>query len=422
MPGAFYFVLAAQFFSALADNALLIIAIARLYELSLPVWWAPLLKFWFTISYVLLAPWVGQLADAVPKSRLMAWMNGLKFIGAALMLGGVQPLIAFAIVGMAAAAYAPAKYGIVVELLPTQKLIGANAWIEVSVVCAVLCGTVLGGMLVSSWFIILPAAVDVQAIASSMSGGSTALALPLTVVLALYGLGAALNLGVPAIRSRHARAWTRPQNMLRDFFVANRLLWRDREGGLSLAVTTLFWGAGAALQFIVLRWAQEALQLQLDQSAYLQGVVALGVIIGAALAGRWIRLSDATRVLPLGVAMGLLLLGMAWVGTLPVAIPLLALIGGLAGFFVVPMNALLQHRGYRLATAGRSIAVQGFNENLSVLLMLAAYAALVAAEVPLNVILWLLGLIIAVTMGLLIVRERQRGITPAADQRIPDQR
>ncbi len=417
MPSGFYFVIAAQFVSALADNALLIIAIARLIELGLPGWWAPLLKFWFTLSYVVLAPWVGPLADAVPKARLMAWMNGLKFIGAALLLINVQPLIAFAIVGVAAAAYAPAKYGIITELLPARKLVAANAWIEVSVVCAVLCGTVVGGVLVSSWFISLPASGVAQQITSSISKDPTVLALPVGAVLALYALGAALNLGVPATGRRHLKAWAEPHNALRNFLHTNQLLWRDREGGLSLAVTALFWGAGATLQFIVLRWAQEALNLGLDQAAYLQGVVAIGVVIGAALAGRWIRLGHATRVLPLGVAMGLLVPCMAWVDTLPLAIPLLALIGGFAGFFVVPMNALMQHRGYRLISAGRSIAVQGFNENLSVLLMLAAYAALVAAEVPLNLLLWSLGLTVAVAMGLLIVRERLRDMAeiPPAD-------
>ena len=418
MPGGFYCVVAAQFVSAFADNALLIIAIARLIELGSPGWWAPLLKFWFTISYVLLAPWVGQLADAIPKGRLMAWMNGLKFIGAALMLTSVPPLIAFAIVGVAAAAYAPAKYGIITELLPAQKLVVANAWIEVSVVCAVLCGTVAGGVLVSSWFTSLPAAGVAERIASSISESPTALALPLGVVLALYVLGGALNLGVPVTRPPYRQAWARPQNMLRDFLRTTQLLWRDRQGGLSLAVTALFWGAGATLQFVVLRWAQEALKLGLDQAAYLQGVVAVGVIVGAALAGRWIRLGHAERVLPLGVAMGLLVPCMAWVDTLPLAIPLLVLIGAFAGFFVVPMNALMQHRGYRLITAGRSIAVQGFSENVSVLLMLATYAALVAAEVPLNAVLWLLGLTVAATMGLLMVRERLRdiaAIAPAAD-------
>lgn len=411
MPGGFYFVIAAQFVSALADNALLIVAIARLNELHMPGWWAPLLKFWFTISYVILAPWVGPLADSIPKSKLMAWMNGLKFIGAALLLGGAHPLFAYAIVGTAAAAYAPAKYGIVTEMLPSQRLVAANAWIEVTIVCAVLLGTVAGGALVSNWFISLPAAVGAQESSSWLLDGSTALVLPLAVILALYGLAAVLNLGIPDSGRRYPKAWTSPLRMLRSFFLANQLLWRDREGGLSLAVTTLFWGAGATLQFIVLRWAQECLTLELSQAAYLQGVVAIGVVLGAALAGRWIHLGTATRVLPLGIAMGLLVPWMAAVSSLIVAIPLLAIIGACAGFFVVPMNALLQHRGYRLITAGCSIAVQGFNENLCVLLMLATYAALEAAAVPISVLLWLLGLTVAGIMGLLTVRERIRDVS-----------
>ncbi|MEP6607926.1 MAG: lysophospholipid transporter LplT [Burkholderiaceae bacterium] len=406
MPASFYLVIASHFVSAFADNALLLIAIARLIELGLPGWWAPLLKFWFTISYVLLAPWIGPLADAIPKARLMASMNGLKFVGAALLLLGVQPLIAFGIVGVAAAGYAPAKYGIVTELLPEDRLVAANAWTEVTVVCAVLGGTVAGGVLVSSWFVHLPASEWAQSIVSLIDQSPTALALPIGVLLILYALGVAFSLGVRAISTHYVKTWASPAAMLRDFFAANRLLWRDRQGGVSLAVTTLFWGAGATLQFIVLRWAQETLKVPLDQAAYLQGLVAAGVTIGAALAGRWIRLANTLRVLPLGVAMGLLVLGMAWVDTLPIAIPLLALIGAFAGFFLVPMNALLQHRGYQLITPGRAVAVQGCNENLSVLLMLAVYAAMVAADVPLNMLLWGFGLVISATMGLLMLRER----------------
>lgn len=417
MPAGFYFVIAAQFVSALADNALLIISIARLIELGEPGWWAPLLKFWFTISYVLLAPWVGPLADAVPKARLMAWMNGVKFIGAGLLLAGAQPLLAFAIVGLAAATYAPAKYGIITEMVTAQRLVAANAWIEVSIVCAVLLGTVVGGLLVSPWFLGLSMTSAAQQTLSWLRPDLTSLALPLAFVLALYALAAVLNFGIPNNRKSYATAWSNRKGALHGFLLANQLLWRDREGGLSLSVTTLFWGAGATLQFLVLRWAQEALDLQLNQAAYLQGVVAVGVLLGAALAGRWIRLSGATKVLPLGVAMGLLVPFMGAVGSMPVAVVLLALIGACAGFFVVPMNALLQHRGYRLTTPGRSIAVQGFNENLSVLLMLATYSALVAAEVSTSVLLWLLGLAVALPTAALILRERHPQLRPQVQRR-----
>ena len=322
-PIGFYLVVVGQFVAAFADNALLIIAIARLIELGLPGWWAPMLKFWFTVSYVLLAPWVGPLADSVPKARLMAWMNGLKLIGAALLVGTTQPLIAFAIVGVAAAANAPAKYGIIGELVPARRLVSANAWMEVSVVCAVLFGTIGGGVLVSSWFISSPASVVFQDVAFSITQHSTTFALPLALMLALYAVGAALNFAVGDRRVQYARSskWTNPRAMTRNFFLANRLLWNDREAGLSLAVTMLFWGAGATLQFVVLRWAQQRLGLHLDQAAYLQGVVAVGVVGGAVLAGRWVRVERATRVLPLGVVMGLLIPCMAWINTLTLAVP-----------------------------------------------------------------------------------------------------
>ena len=418
MPAGFYLIIAAQFTSALADNALLIVAIARLQELGLPGWWAPLLKFTFTLSYVLLAPWVGPLADALPKARLMAWMNALKFAGVTLLLCGAHPLLSFAVVGLAAAAYAPAKYGLITETVRPELLVAANGWIEVSIVCAVLLGTVAGGLLVSPWVLGAEWSAEwLQTVHAAVPAltGVTSLFVPVLVVLALYLLAGGLNLGIADGGQRYPSAWAGPRTMLRDFFAGNRLLWADREGGLSLAVTTLLWGAGATLQFIVLKWAQEALGLGLDRAAYLQGVVAVGVVGGAAIAGRWIALQRARRVLPMGVAMGLLVPCMAAVDTLTVAVPLLALIGACAGFFVVPMNALLQHRGCRLLTAGRSIAVQGYNENLSILAMLATYAALLAADVGVGWLVVLLGLLVAGVMSLLIVNERRA--TPASSAR-----
>jgi MFS family permease len=410
MPAGFYLIIAAQFTSALADNALLIIAIARLQELGLPAWWAPLLKFCFTLSYVLLAPWVGPLADAVPKPRLMTWMNALKFGGVVLLLCGAHPLLCFAVVGLAAAAYAPAKYGLITETVAPGRLVAANGWIEVSIVCAVLLGTVAGGLLVSPWTLGSDAAaLLLQGLRSLLAAPEaiTMLVLPIGVVLSLYLLAGVLNIGIPDSGRRYPQAWAGPRRMLRDFAAGNNMLWRDREGGLSLAVTTLFWGAGATLQFIVLRWAQEALGLGLDRAAVLQGVVAVGVVAGAALAGRFVPLQHATRVLPMGVAMGLLVPCMTAVESLAVAVPMLAAIGACAGCFVVPMNALLQDRGCRLLTAGRSIAVQGYNENLSILVMLATYAALLAAGVEIDVLIWGLGALVAVVMGLVMVRERR---------------
>ncbi|MFZ2991117.1 lysophospholipid transporter LplT [Ideonella sp.] len=408
MPPGFHLLIAAQFTSALADNALLIVAMALLDEQGLPAWWAPLLKFSFTLWYVLLAPFVGPLADAMPKARLMGWMNGVKLLGVAALFFGVHPVAAYALVGLGAAAYAPAKYGLVTELVPPGRLVAANGWIEVSVVCAVLLGTVLGGGLVSAW-------LREGAVAQWGLTVAQGLALPLAsslltsllLLVLVYGLAALLQFGVPDSGVRYPRCLSHPVALVRDFAQANRRLWADGQGGLSLAVTTLFWGVGATLQFAVLRWAVGALGLRLDQAAYLQAVVALGVIAGAAFAGRFVPLSMALRVLPAGVALGGLIAAVALVHALAPALPLLALTGAVGGVLVVPMNALLQHRGHVLLTAGRSIAVQGFNENLSVLLMLAAYAGLLALQVPLAPLMMGFGGLISAFMVVLIWRRRR---------------
>ncbi|HSW03850.1 lysophospholipid transporter LplT [Aquabacterium sp.] len=405
MPPGFHRLIAAQFASALADNALLIVAIAVLQEQQLPGWWAPLLKFSFTIAYVVLAPFVGPVADAVPKARLMAWMNGVKVVGVIALLLGLHPALAFAIVGLGAAAYAPAKYGLVTELVRPHQLVAANGWIEVSVVCAALLGTGLGGVLVSQPLRELGLAGQVQAL---WGGSASGLALSLTSLLLVYGIAAWLNIGIPDSGVRYARSGRNPMALSRSFGHANRMLWRDAEGGLSLAVTTLFWGVGATLQFAVLRWAVDVLGLTLDRAAYLQAGVAVGVVAGAAVAGRCIALHRAVNVLPLGIVLGLLIPLAAACSHLGTALPMLMLVGAVGGLLVVPMNALLQHRGYQLLSAGRSVAVQGFNENLSVLGMLAAYAALLAWEVPIVWVMSALGVAIAAAMAMLWWRERCR--------------
>ncbi len=403
MPPRFGLLIGAQFASALADNALLIVAIALLVQQGLPSWWAPLLKFGFTLSYVLLAPFVGPLADAFPKARVMAAMNGVKVVGVLALLAGAHPVAALAVVGFGAAAYAPAKYGLVTELVGPEGLVAANAWLEVTVVCAVLLGTVLGGLLISPWIVASSWAGHIQGWSAA-----DALTLPLLLLLAVYALASVLNLGVPDSGARYPRTALHFGELMRAFGHGNATLWRDKEGGMSLAATTIFWGAGATLQFAVLRWAVDALGLTLDRAAYLQAAVAVGVVAGAAAAGRWVELRHARRLLAAGVLMGLLIPLVASVRSITLVVPLLALVGLVGGFMVVPLNALLQHRGCVLLTSGRSIAVQGFNENLSVLVMLAVYAALLALDVPIVTTLWLLGLFIAAAIALLIRREQRR--------------
>lgn len=405
MPPGFHLLIAAQFASALADNALLIVAIALLAQQGLPAWLAPLLKFGFILSYVLLAPFVGPLADAFAKARLMAVMNGVKVLGVIGLLLGWHPVAAFTLVGLGAAAYAPAKYGLLTELVPPHRLVLANGWLEVSVVCAALFGTVLGGALVSpallerggQWALLWP----------SVAAETGPLGLSCVLLLGVYAAAALLNVGVPDSGARYPASSFHPLALLRDFRLANRTLWRDREGGLSLAVTTIFWGVGATLQFAVLRWAAERLQLPLDRAAYLQAAVAVGVIAGATLAARRVPLGRALRMLPAGVLLGLLIAWVALLGEPHWALPGLVAVGATGGLLVVPLNALLQHRGCTLLSAGRSIAVQGFNENASVLGMLAVYALLLRLEVPIVPLMVAFGLSIAVALGGMTWRQRR---------------
>jgi len=413
MPRAFFLLLGVQFLSTLADNAFLIVAIARVMELSGPGWLIPLLKISFTLFYVLLAPFVGPLADAFPKGRVMLLANALKVGAMLLLLSGCNPVLAIGLAGLGSAIYAPAKYGLITELLPPQDLVRANGFFEGATVCAVIFGTVLGGLLVSPWMphIVLPFA--------SLAAGATPTALiaGMLVLLAMNTLAMLLSIAVVDSGARYDPHSIHPRALLQRFVLDNALLWRDALGGLSMSVTTLLWGVGATLQLIVLRWAHEALGLPLAQAAYLQGVTALGVVAGAVLASRHVGLAQAQRLLPVGVAMGLLVPLLLCISSPWTAALLLILVGGLAGFFVVPMNALLQHRGCTLLTAGRSVAVQGFNENGGMLVMLGVYAATIALDLPLSLLV--LGFAVVVTGGMLALWLAQyrlrllQGISPS---------
>jgi hypothetical protein len=341
----------------------------------------------------------------------MMHANSLKLVGCAAMAIGVEPMLAFGLIGLGAAAYSPAKYGLVTELVTPRQLVAANGWIEVSTVCAVIFGTVLGGALVSAtpWPIAGSLREAMALVADWVPGplARTSRLLPgLLMVLGLYAAAAMLNAGIPDSGARYPKAGN-IKRMWRQFFRANATLWRDPQARVSLAMTTLFWGVGASLQFLVLRWAQAGLGLALDQAAYLQGVTALGVVIGAALAGRFVALNRAENVLPLGVAIGLVVPVMAYVDGIVGAVTVLVVLGAMTGFFVVPMNALLQHRGHRLLSAGRSIAVQNFNENLSVLMVVGLYSVLLAGELPVGRLIWAYGLVITGIAGVIVFSHRR---------------
>jgi LPLT family lysophospholipid transporter-like MFS transporter len=403
MKRGFYTIMAAQFFSSLADNALLIAAIALLVELHAPDWMKPLLKLFFTISYVLLAPFVGAFADSMAKGRVMFVTNTIKVLGCIMMFFAIHPLLAYAVVGFGAAAYSPAKYGILTELLPPEKLVAANGWIEGTTVGSIILGTVLGGALISP-------AVSSVLLGADLPGFDTGVDTPaeaaILVIAVVYVIAALFNLRIPDTGAHYPHQERNPIKLVGEFAHCCAVLWKDRLGQISLAVTTLFWGAGATLQFIVLEWARTALNMPLNRAAVLQGVVAVGIALGAVVAARWVPLRGALRVLPVGVAMGVLVPTITLVSSVEAAYPMLVAVGALAGFFVVPMNALLQHRGHVLMSAGHSIAVQNFNENLNVLAMLGLYSLLIGARIHINVIIVLFGGFVAVTMLLVILRHR----------------
>ncbi|MDQ8021199.1 MAG: lysophospholipid transporter LplT [Moraxellaceae bacterium] len=398
----FYIVMAAQFFSALADNALLIAAIAILQQNGAPVEQIPLLKFFFTVSYVLLAAYVGAFADSMPKWKVMLISNTIKIFGCATMFFGLHPLAAYAIVGLGAAAYSPAKYGILTELLPPAKLVVANGWIEGLTVGAIILGTLLGGALVAPQFTQWVLSFDLPLIETSLDTGSE---ITIAIIAVLYIIAAVFNMYVPDTGVDHKPLKNNPLYLIHEFSHCVKLLWRDKLGQISLAVTTLFWGAGATLQFIVLDWAELNLDLGLSQATSLQGVVAVGVAIGSVLAASFITLRRSVRVIPLGIAMGLVINIMVFVHDIYIAMALMVVVGGLAGFFVVPMNALLQHRGHVLMGAGHSIAVQNFNENLSILAMTGLYALLLKFGLSVNLVVVLFGLFVASTMYLVKLRH-----------------
>lgn len=400
MNRAFYTVLLAQFLSALADNALLFAAIGLLVFFASPEWFSPLLQTVFVVAYIVLAPLVGPFADAQPKGRVMLIANTVKFVGCLVMLAGLHPLLAYAIVGVGAAMYSPAKYGILTELLPPERLVVANSWVEGTTVAAIVLGAIIGGALINPQLaegILINLGLDSRLIAPKFA---------IVFITGLYLAAALANLFIPRLPIDHKLPNTSPLFILHDFGHSFVLLWRDPLGQVSLAVTTLFWGVGATLRLLIIAWAALNLKYGLDQATQLTAATAVGIAVGSVLAGRFVSLQRAVSVLPAGILLGFVPIALIWVETLFPALLLLLLAGILAGYFVVPMNALLQHRGHLLMGAGHSIAQQNFNENISILLLTGAYALMVRAEWHIHTIIWVFGLFISSVMSLIWLRHR----------------
>ena len=398
MKRGFYTIMAAQFFSSLADNALFVTAVELLKTSGAAEWQRAALVPMFALFYVVLAPFVGAFADALPKGRVMFISNAIKVVGCLMMLFGAHPLLAYAIVGLGAAAYSPAKYGILTELLPASQLVKANGWIEGLTIASIILGILLGGQLVGSAIASRLLAFDLPLFDT---GIDTAPEAAIFLLIFVYALAAWFNTRIP-----HTGVEMRPlpRNRLElvpDFWTCNSRLWRDKLGQISLATTTLFWGVSGNLRYIILAWSAAALGYSTTQASSLSGVVALGTAVGAIVASMRMRLDMATSVMPLGIAMGVLVILMNFIDNVWVAAPFLILLGGLGGFLVVPMNALLQHRGHNLMGAGRSIAVQNFNEQACILGLGAFYSLSAGLGLSAFGAITAFGLVVAGTMWLI---------------------
>jgi MFS transporter, LPLT family, lysophospholipid transporter len=411
MKRGFYTIMSAQFFSSLADNALFVAAVEMLRTGGAPEWQRAALVPMFALFYVVLAPFVGAFADALPKGKVMFVSNAIKVVGCLMMLFGTHPLMSYAIVGLGAAAYSPAKYGILTELLPPSQLVKANGWIEGLTIASIILGVLVGGQLIGPKIAPILLGLDLPLIDTGIDTGPEA---AIASMIFMYLIAALFNLRIPRTESP-LLPMDRPLALVRDFSQCNARLWADKLGQISLATTTLFWGVSGNLRYIVLAWAGAALGYSTTQASSLVGVVAVGTAVGAIVASMFMKLDRATGVIPLGIGMGLLVIGMNFITNVWVAAPFLILLGAIGGYLVVPMNALLQHRGHNLMGAGRSIAVQNFNEQACILGLGAFYTAMTKFGLPASGAITIFGLVVAGTMEL-IRRWHQRNTVEHRDE------
>ncbi len=392
MKKGFSTIMSAQFFSSLADNALFVAAVELLRAGGAPEWQRAALVPMFALFYVVLAPFVGAFADALPKGRVMFVSNTIKVVGCLMMLFGSHPLLSYAVVGLGAAAYSPAKYGILTELLPPSQLVKANGWIEGLTIGSIILGVLLGGQLVGPHVAPSMLGLDLPLLDTGIDTPPEA---AISAIVFIYVLAALFNLRIPRTDAPLQRLSGNLWWLVRDFSHCNARLWNDKLGQISLATTTLFWGVAGNLRYIVLAWAAAALGYSTTHASSLVGVVAIGTAVGAVMASAMMRLDRATAVIPLGIGMGLLVIGMNVIDQVWIAAPFLVLLGGLGGFLVVPMNALLQHRGHNLMGAGRSIAVQNFNEQACILGLGAFYAGMTKFGLSAFSAITIFGLVVA---------------------------
>jgi LPLT family lysophospholipid transporter-like MFS transporter len=412
MKRGFYTIMSAQFFSSLADNALFVAAVQLLRSNRADQWQQAALVPMFALFYVVLAPFVGAYADSMPKGRVMLFSNFIKIVGCLLMLFGTHPLMSYAIVGLGAAAYSPAKYGILTEMLPASQLVKANGWIEGLTIASIILGVLLGGQLVGPVVSPVLLGFDFPVINTGIDTPHEA---AISVLIFVYLMAAWFNTHIPNTGVEMRPLPKRIASLVPDFWTCNTRLWRDKLGQISLAATTLIWGVVGNLRLIVLAWAAAAMGYTVTQASALIGVVAIGMAVGAVAASMRMRLEDGPRVITLGIVMGVLMIMLIFITNVWIAAPFLILLGALGGFLVVPMNALLQHRGHNLMGAGRSIAVQNFNEQACILVLGAAYSLSSGLGLPTFGAITGFGVTVALVMWLIKRWHRRNTIVYRAE-------
>ncbi|CAI0695690.1 Lysophospholipid transporter lplT [Serratia entomophila] len=378
-------VICAQFLSAFGDNALLFATLALIKQQLYPDWSQPILQMAFVATYIVLAPFVGQIADSFAKGRVMMVANGLKLAGALAICFGLNPFLGYSLVGVGAAAYSPAKYGILGEITSGEKLVKANGLMEASTIAAILTGSVAGGIL-ADWHIVAA----------------------LAVCALVYAAAVVANLYIPRLAAARPGVSWRPRAMTHSFFAACAALWRDGQTRFSLIGTSLFWGAGVTLRFLLVLWVPVALGIADNATpTLLNAMVAVGIVVGAGAAARFVTLETVRRCMPAGILIGVAVAVFALQTAMFNAYALLAIIGMLGGFFVVPLNALLQERGKRSVGAGNAIAVQNLGENAAMLLMLGLYSLVVKLGVPVVGVGVGFGMVFALAIGTLWLSQRR---------------
>ncbi len=377
-------VMLAQFFSAFGDNVLFVVAIGLLKahaQQSLTPW----LQEAFVIAFILLAPFVGPFADSLPKGRAMFMANTVKLLGTVFILAGGHTLVGYLVVGVGAAMYSPAKYGILGQMVLPDQLVRANGMLEGSTIAAILLGVVAGGWLADH-----------------------AMSYALLAVVGTYLLAALINLLIPRLAPEHPLEKINPLTMVGEFGRALVQLARDRDTRFSLIGTSVFWGSGATLRLLLFAWVPVALGVSNNETpSMLMGALSVGIVFGAVLAGALVHLHNINRALLGGVLLGPLVLLLNGITQIPHAALAMALVGICGGFFVIPLNALLQKRGHELVGVGHALAIQNFWDNLGMLLLVGLYMGSSKAGMSVEGSVALFGGVIMVGLTSLAVWRRR---------------